>query len=250
VTHGHVDHAGNAARLHRDHAVQLSAPREEAPFIETFRRDSASRNRRFVEALVHHGVPQDVAQGIGGRSTSIDLNLEDTPIQRPVRDGDRIPLGDGEGVMRLAPGHTPGSLLIEHGDLLVSGDTLLEHITSNAIELKDDDRGRYHQYVRTLEGLRRYVGCTVLPGHHDSFRLTDALLDGHLAKHHRRRDRILGHLDAPRTAWDLLPRVLPHLASDQTFLGMCEVVGHLHALEIDGLVAMREADGMRRYVRA
>ncbi|MEA3144506.1 MAG: hypothetical protein QOG31_1830 [Thermoplasmata archaeon] len=251
VTHGHVDHAGNAARLRREHGVRLSAPREEAPFIETFRRDSVSRNAAFMDALLHHGVPADVAQAIGGRSESIDLHLEDTPIEAPVRDGERLVLGSLEARVRLAPGHTPGSLLLEtDGNHLVSGDTLLEHITSNAIELKDDDHGRYHQYLRTLDGLRRMVGCEVLPGHHAPFRLTDALLDSHAAKHQRRRDRVLAHLDAPRTAWELLPRVLPHLAHDQTFLGMCEVVGHLHALEIDGLARRRDQDGVRRFVRA
>jgi glyoxylase-like metal-dependent hydrolase (beta-lactamase superfamily II) len=251
VTHGHVDHAGNAARLRREHGVRLSAPREEAPFIETFRRDSVPRNAAFQQALLDHGVPGAVAHAIGGRSQTIDLHLEDTPIEAPVRDGDRLVLGDVEARVRLAPGHTPGSILLEtEDDRLVSGDTLLEHITSNAIELKDDDRGRYRQYLRTLDGLRRHVGREVLPGHHEAFRLTDALLDGHLAKHARRRDRVLEHLDAPRTAWELLPRVLPHLAHDQTFLGMCEVVGHLNALELDGLARRRDQGGVRRFVRA
>ena len=251
VTHGHVDHAGNAAHLSRDFGIPLWAPREEADFIETFRRDSGPRNERFMQALRTHGVPPDVVDSIGGRSQSIDLHLEDTPIQHPVRDGDRLVLGDLEARLRFAPGHTPGSILLEtEGNHLVSGDTLLEHITSNAIELKDDDRGRYHQYLRTLDGLRRYVGCDVLPGHHDPFKLTNALLDHHVGKHERRRQRILDALDAPRTAWELLPRVLPHLAHDQTFLGMCEVVGHLNALDIDGLVRRSEMDGVRRFVRA
>ncbi|MCA1811566.1 MAG: MBL fold metallo-hydrolase [Halobacteriales archaeon] len=250
VTHGHVDHAGNAARLRREHGVPLSAPREEAPFLETFRRDAAPRNAAFHAALFAHGVPADAAQAIGGRSESIDLHLEDTPIAAPVRDGERVVLGDLEARVRLAPGHTPGSLLLEtEGNHLVSGDTLLEHITSNAIELKDDDKGRYHQYLRTLDGLRRHVGCEILPGHHAPFQLTDALLDSHIAKHRRRSAKVLSHLGTPRTAWDLLPRVLPHLAHDQTFLGMCEVVGHLHALEIDGLVRCREEAGVRRFVR-
>ncbi|HJQ93440.1 MAG TPA: MBL fold metallo-hydrolase, partial [Candidatus Thermoplasmatota archaeon] len=30
VTHGHIDHAGNAAALRRDHGVELQAPPEES----------------------------------------------------------------------------------------------------------------------------------------------------------------------------------------------------------------------------
>jgi hypothetical protein len=43
--------------------------------------------------------------------------------------------------------------------------------------------------------------------------------------------------------------VLPHLARGQTFLGMCEVVGHLHALQADGLAQERVEGGVRRFVR-
>ncbi|HUR62164.1 MAG TPA: MBL fold metallo-hydrolase [Candidatus Thermoplasmatota archaeon] len=251
VTHGHVDHAGNAARLRREFGVPLWAPAAESAFIETFRRDAGPRNEEFMAALRAHGVPSDVVRTIGGRSQSIDLHLEDTSISRPVRDGDAVRLGDHDARLRLAPGHTPGSILLETADnQLVSGDTLLEHITSNAIELRDADRGRYRTYLDTLAGLQRYVGCEVLPGHHAPFILTDAVLDGHLAKHHRRRARVLEQLDVPRTAWEILPRVLPHLAPDQTFLGMCEVVGHLNALDIDGLVGRKDdAGGVRRFVR-
>jgi glyoxylase-like metal-dependent hydrolase (beta-lactamase superfamily II) len=251
ITHGHVDHAGNAARLRREHGTELWAPPQESPFVESFRRDAAARNQAFAAALGAHGAPAEAVRQIGGRSHTIDLLLEDTPIQHPLQDGDRLVLGGTEARVRLAPGHTPGStLFVTEGNDLVSGDTLLEHITSNAIELADGDRGRYHQYLRTLDGLRRFVGMRVLPGHHDAFPLTDALLDSHLEKHHRRSRRILESLDAPRTAWELLPRVLPHLAHNQTFLGMCEVVGHLHALEIDGLVRRRDEGGVWRFVRA
>lgn len=250
VSHGHVDHAGNAARLARDFGIPLSAPRVEAPFLETFRRDSRPRNALFAEAMALHGAPADVVGHVRARGEDIDVHLEDTRIEHPLVDDERLAVGDDWATVHLAPGHTPGSILLHGADnLLATGDTLLEHITSNAIELMEQDRGRYHQYLRTLAGLRRFVGCDALPGHHDPFKLTDALLDHHIAKHERRSKKILDCLDVPRTAWELLPRVLPHLAKDQTFLGMCEVVGHLHALEIDGKATSLDEGGNRRFRR-
>jgi glyoxylase-like metal-dependent hydrolase (beta-lactamase superfamily II) len=250
LSHGHIDHAGNAAHLHRAGAV-LHAPEAEAPFLETFRRDAERRSAAFSRALVRHGAPADAVQGSQERAARLDAWMEDVPIGAGLRDGERVQLGDTEATAHLTPGHTPGSTVFatEDNDLL-SGDTLLQHITSNAIELVDRDKGRYAQYLRTLDGLRRFAGCRVLPGHHDPFLLTDALLDGHLEKHHRRGETVFAALDAPRSAWELLPRVLPHLAQDQVFLGMCEVVGHLHRLELDGRVRMREVDGVRRFERA
>ncbi|MEA3137639.1 MAG: hypothetical protein QOJ26_512 [Thermoplasmata archaeon] len=252
VTHGHIDHAGNAAVLHRDHGVELQAPREEAPFVETFRRDAARRSDAFARALERHGAPPEAVASSRERAGHMDAWMEDVPIGKPLRDGERLLLGGVEVTAHITPGHTPGSTVFLTADNdLLSGDTLLEHITSNAIELVDRDHGRYAQYLRTLEGLRRFVGAQVLPGHHDPFPLTDALLDGHLEKHNRRTAKVLAALDAPRTAWELLPRVLPHLAHDQVFLGMCEMVGHLHMLEIEGKakVTTDATTGVRRFSR-
>lgn len=251
VTHGHIDHAGNAHALHRDHGVRLQASPLESLFITSFRRDAPRRHNAYAKALREHGCPPEAVAAAQERGERLDGWLEDTPIHDELHEGQRLVLGNTEATALHAPGHTPGSFVyLTDDNHLVSGDTLLEHITSNAIELLERDHGRYHQYLRTLDGLRRHVGCRVLPGHHDPFDLTDALLDGHLAKHERRSARVLANLDRPKSAWQLLPDVLPHLAHDQTFLGMCEVVGHLHHLELQGKVRkQRDEAGGQRFER-
>lgn len=252
VTHGHIDHAGNAAALARDHGAVLHAPRSESRFIETFRADASRRHAAFARALADHGCPPPVVAEAQQRGERLDAWLEDTPIGHDLHDGERVLLGTVEATAHHAPGHTPGSTVYLTADNdLLTGDTLLEHITSNAVELLDRDRGRYHQYLKTLDGLRRFVGCRALPGHHGAFDLTDALLDGHLAKHAKRSAKVLSHLDRPKTAHQLLPEVLPHLAGDQVFLGMCEVVGHLHHLVETGQAkTVASDDGLRRFIRA
>ena len=251
LTHGHIDHAGNAGALHRGHGVRLQAPREEALFVETFRRDAPRRHAAFAKALAENGCPPDVVAAAQRRAEHLDGMLEDTPIHADLPDGARLRLGDVDATAHRTPGHTPGSTVYLTADNdLLTGDTLLEHITSNAIELLPRDRGRYDQYLRTLDGLRRFVGTRALPGHHGAFALTDALLDGHLDKHGKRSAKVLAALDRPKTAFQLLPDVLPHLAHDQVFLGMCEVVGHLRHLEIQGKAKPVAADGLVRYGKA
>ncbi len=249
VTHGHVDHAGNAKRL-QDAGATLHAPREEAPFIETFRRDSRARNDAFADALRLHGMPQEEVRAVRARSDGIDAYLDDCPIQADVPDGFELLFGDQPARAVRTPGHTPGSVCFEVGDdVLVTGDTLLETITSNAIELLEKDRGSHHTYQQTLDSLRRYAGRTALPGHRDPFVITEEVLDLHAARHEKRAKRILEHLDQPRTAWQLLPRVFPpKLGQDQWFLAMADLVGHLHALEIEGRVRAT-TNGVRVFSR-
>lgn len=250
ITHGHVDHAGNAHRLHDDFGVTLHAPHAEAPLIETFRAEHAHRNDEFADALRAHGVPEPDVRRLRAAADAQDHWLEDAHIAQDVRDGDRVVLGDLDAKAVRTPGHTPGStcfLLTEDNDL-VSGDTLLETITSNAVELRDADKGRFRQYVHTLEALRRFVGADCLPGHRTPFRLTDDLLDHHLGLHRQRRDKILALLDRPRSGYEVFPYIFPGDRGDGVlFMGMAEVVGHLHALELDGLVACKETDGVRRF---
>ncbi len=252
VTHGHVDHAGNARRLHDEYGVKLHAPEAEAPFIETFRRDSVERNDAYAEALAAHGMPEETVRALRVDSDAIDRFLEDCPIDEDVPDGQRIVLGDMEAEAIHTPGHTDGSVcfyLSEDNDLL-SGDTLLETITSNAGELLDQDHGSFHEYVETVEGLRQLVGVTCLPGHLPAFQLTDELIDTHLEHHRDRRARILEALDQPRTAWELFPTIFPGKnRGEHHFLGMAELVGHLHSLEIDGEV-VRASAAPRRFVSA
>jgi glyoxylase-like metal-dependent hydrolase (beta-lactamase superfamily II) len=250
ATHGHIDHVGNAARLRREFGAEVHAAEAERPLVERFRVDAEQRYAAWTDALRSHGVPDDVVARILSRARHLDALGEDVPRTSPLVDGQRVRLGDVGARVHAMPGHSPGSVAYEtdDGDLL-TGDTLLRHITSNAIELTDADRGRYATYLRTLDGLRRFVGMQALPGHHDPFPLTDAVLDEHLAKHRERSQRILERLDRPHAAWDLVGLVFPRLSGEQAFLGVCEVVGHLSALELDGRVAMRDDDGVRRFVR-
>lgn len=252
LTHGHVDHAGNARRLRDDHGVALHAAKDDAGLVSTFRRDSARRNDDYMEAMRDHGMPDGEATALREGSDEIDGFLEDVPIDNDLLGGTRIVLGDDEAVAIRTPGHTDGStsfLLTEDNDLL-TGDTLLEHITSNAGELLEADHGSFHQYVATIESLRRYVGCQALPGHLAPFAIIDAVIDRHLAFHEQRRQRILALLDRPRSAYSLFADIFPGKDQPgQRFMGMAELVGHLHAAEKDGLVRRTDDGRVRRFQR-
>ncbi len=251
ITHGHVDHAGNAGRLLKDHGVELHAPRVESRYVETFRRDSPARNERYAQALVRHGMPPEAMALLREGSQSIDRFLDDVPIEHDVPSGTKLVLGDTGVEAVIAPGHTPGStvFLTDDNDLL-TGDTLLEHITSNCVELLDSDHGSFHRYVRSIESLRRYAGCQALPGHHEPFQITEELIDRHLGWHGKRAAKILAIVHRPKTAFQVMHELFPEelvARKDQQFMAMAEVVGHLHALELDDLVVREETDGIRRF---
>ncbi len=253
ITHGHVDHAGNARRLRDDHGVLLHAPRVEAPYVETFRRDSPARNDKFALALIRNGMPADIVAGLREDSQAVDRFLDDVPIEHDLPGGTRLLLGGTEAEAVIAPGHTPGSTVFvtEDNDLL-TGDTLLEHITSNCVELLERDHGNFHRYVQSIDSLRRYAGCQALPGHHDPFEVTEELIDRHLGWHGDRAAKILGLLHRPKSAFQVMNELFPDellARRGQQFMAMAEVVGHLHALELDGLTRRTEGGGVATFER-
>ncbi len=253
ITHGHVDHAGNARKLRDDHGVELHAPRVESPYVETFRADSPARNARYGEALVRHGMPRAAVEAMREGSEGVDRFLEDVAIEHDLPSGTHLLLGDTEAEAVIAPGHTPGSTLFltEDNDLL-TGDTLLEHITSNCVELLDRDRGNFHRYVQSIESMRKYVGCHALPGHHAPFALTEELIDRHLGWHRDRANKILEMIHRPMTAFQVMQDLFPEellARQGQQFMAMAEVVGHLHALELEDKARMTQTEGIRRFER-
>jgi glyoxylase-like metal-dependent hydrolase (beta-lactamase superfamily II) len=111
LTHAHVDHAGGLAEVRRragDPPVDVHA--DEARFV----REGVSP-------------PPDTSLTIG-RLMSRGPDQRFTPVEvgRELHDGDVLPVAGGLRVVHT-PGHTPGhvSLLHEPGDLLITGDSLM-----------------------------------------------------------------------------------------------------------------------------
>jgi metallo-beta-lactamase class B len=94
INHGHIDHAGGAARLQEFTGARVVATPEDWSMIEALNDRPNNRD--------------------GGKSTV-------TPKRdMEVHEGDHLDLGDQHLIIHTAPGHTPGNLFIE-GLLLKDG---------------------------------------------------------------------------------------------------------------------------------
>ena len=94
INHGHIDHAGGAARLKEFTGARVVA---------------APEDWSMIEAL--NGRPNNRDAGKATVTPKRDME---------VREGDHLDLGDQHLIIHTAPGHTPGNLFIE-GLLLKDG---------------------------------------------------------------------------------------------------------------------------------
>lgn len=87
----------------------------------------------------------------------------------PLADGDTVRVGDRELTVLHIPGHTSGSLSLEWGDALLSGNTLF-HESVGRLDLEDDSEAAVRAAASDLfDSLERLAGLpgdtVVLPGH-------------------------------------------------------------------------------------
>jgi glyoxylase-like metal-dependent hydrolase (beta-lactamase superfamily II) len=148
--------------------------------------------------------------------------------------------------------------------LLVAGDHLLEHISSNplahvpvgdadptALAASPDRPRALVTYAASMQATAdEDHGELVLPGHGDPFTGAAALVERRLEMHERRAEKIRDALTEPRTAAAVGRDLWRHVPVSSAYLVLSEVLGHLDLLEARGAVASEEHDGVVRYAAA
>jgi glyoxylase-like metal-dependent hydrolase (beta-lactamase superfamily II) len=151
LTHGHIDHAGNAAALRELTGAPLYAhPLEQAHLDGAYPYEGLA----WICGLL---------EGVG----RVVTNYRPVPIDVPLRDGDVLPFWGGLRVLHL-PGHTVGhcGFYSARHDLLFSGDLWVRFMmrTQASPAVFSDDVSLVPASLRKARALgARWV----VPGHYD-----------------------------------------------------------------------------------
>lgn len=139
LTHGHLDHAGGAARLARDLQVPIEGPHRDDSFL--------------LEALAEHG------SRYGFRE------CEPCMPTRWLEDGESVHVGDVKMDVRHCPGHTPGHVVFFQSEMKVAfvGDVIF----AGSVGRSDLPRGNHAQLVRSITERLWPLGDDMrfVPGH-------------------------------------------------------------------------------------
>jgi glyoxylase-like metal-dependent hydrolase (beta-lactamase superfamily II) len=139
LTHGHLDHAGGAARLARELGVPVEGPHADDSFL--------------LEALSEQGARYGFQ---GSESCAPD---------RWLTDGETVTLGALTFGVRHCPGHTPGHVVFFHDDAKIAfvGDVLF----AGSVGRSDLPRGNHAQLVRSITERLWPLGDEMrfVPGH-------------------------------------------------------------------------------------
>lgn len=247
LTHAHLDHAGNAARIRAETGAEVWIHEAEADLLEQWDDVQDARNDAYEAGLRRAGLPVKVLEKLAVRGRDVDVMMSSCTVDRRLKDGDLIDTGARGFRVIHTPGHTAGSAIYvdEPNGFAVTGDTILQNITPNALSVQREETGALARYLKTLERIRDLPLDVMVPGHGPAFRGLDSTIDRAFRLYHARHQRIVGFLQqAPRplTVWDVVEHEWPEGQKGAAFLMTSEIQGHMDILVADGLVGVTEPE--------
>jgi len=246
LTHGHIDHAGNAAHIlrHSHCNIYIHPSDKDKITIEGITRGKNELNKYwlFFKSL---GIPEEKIKLMKMFSDGIDLFL--APLEEKnvldINEGDEIKNSGLKIKVYNFPGHTKGMLnyYIEEEGILFSGDHIIPGISPNPlIELENGNTTKsLVTYLKSIERVKKLPKLKIiLPGHgkyiEDPYQVIDGLL-----LFYKERGEILEFLkrDGTSTPYQLIKKLFPELKETEFFLGVSEIIGNLEVLEEKGLIS-------------
>lgn len=254
VSHGHLDHFGNAQMLSEESGARV--------FIHEADVEKVVGDARFAAMLRKHrryflrlGVPVetlDLMQAGADRQPNTIRHVERARLG-PLHDGEVLQFKHFEVVVKHLPGHTPGlvCLYAERQRIFFADDHVLARVSPNPVLDLSQGEGptKFRALSRYLEGakwVRDLELDAVLPGHGPAFRGHRELLDGLFAFYEQRQAKLLARLaQEPASVFDLLPTLFPRREPNRLVLMISEVLANVEVLEDAGRVKALDGEIVR-----
>jgi glyoxylase-like metal-dependent hydrolase (beta-lactamase superfamily II) len=257
ITHQHMDHLGLLEVLARRSGAEVAALDRLAPYLENFGASVAADDEFSMEVMRRHGVPVDVARALSMVGAAFRAFGSSGRVTQPLSDGADLEVGDRTLRVLHRPGHSPSDTIFvdQTRGILIAGDHLLPHISSNPVVSRPLGEGpgaqRPHalmDYMESMRATRELSLNLILPGHGDPFTDHVGLIDERFAMHERRARKLLRMLaPTPLTAYELATQMWGNVAVTQAYLTISEVLGHMDLLVARHEVAESDEDGVTRF---
>jgi glyoxylase-like metal-dependent hydrolase (beta-lactamase superfamily II) len=254
LTHQHLDHVGLLEILERRSGAAVAAFHLLGPYLENFAANASADDDFAQEIMRRNGTPGELATVLGAVGAAFRAFGSRGHVTHPLRDGDTLEFRDRRLLVMHRPGHSPSDTIFwdEDRKLLIAGDHLLAHISSNPLVSRplgggdpDTRPPALINYIESMTATRELPAELVLSGHGEPITDHVALIDERLRMHERRARKILKMLsEGPLSAYEIALQMWGNIAVTQAYLTISEVLGHMDLLVRDGRAGEHERDGV------
>jgi glyoxylase-like metal-dependent hydrolase (beta-lactamase superfamily II) len=258
-THFHYDHSGLTTWLMKTFNVPLYMTHGEFYTLKAFSGGVAELGNKHQLAFY---------QSTGAPHEQIDKMIESCrkdpfikhcpPAFNRLREGDNFTIGNRRWQIIIGEGHSSehACLYCEEDEILLAGDQLLPHISSNILVTELEPQGQpLKNWLRSLEKIQTLKPNTiVLPAHGPVFRQLH-LRAKQLIQHHLDQLDILREFSLQETQFTPYQAMAclfkRSLSSVEVMMALGETLAHLNWLESNNyLLCKRENDsGVNTYLR-
>ncbi|MDZ4860774.1 MAG: MBL fold metallo-hydrolase [Candidatus Hydrogenedentes bacterium] len=250
VTHGHIDHIGQLARLIDESGAKSYAHESVAPHVGDLH-EAEQKSRAFLLNVFHEfGVPQEIIE-LTSRARESFKGMAGTPkIDHVLREGETI---FGFEVLHV-PGHSSSDTLFVDGQNrnAITGDHVLKGVNPTPLIRRDYATGKrvksLLEYEQSLQRTRLLDLVTMYPGHGSVITDPGEVIERILARHDRRTQKVLDRIrETPATPHQVSLTLFPQLPPEHTYLALSTAIGHLDVLEKRGEACANRENGVYSY---
>lgn len=248
ITHAHIDHYGGLRAVRARTAAPVAVHELDRRVLTYHEERLALTSRALSAFLWRAGVTESnhtSLMGMYGWSKGLFHSIE---IERVLRDGDLL---DDLMLVRHVPGHCPGQICLQIGDVLLSADHVLPHTSPHmAPESITPSTGLGHYF----ESLRKIAGVPglrlALGGHEGPIGDVYERIAQIEASHQRKLERLLAVCAEPCTINEASRAIYPDVSSYNILLALEEVGAHIEYLDLRGELAIANLDEIAEDERA
>lgn len=243
ITHGHVDHFGGLS------AVKALAPQAEVAVHELTRPVLVNYDERVLvsrtamaDFLARAGVPKERCARLMELYMFGKRALPPVRVDRTLYDGDRL-----DGLLRVihVPGHTPGQIMLQVDDVLLTADHILP---ATSVALAPESITAYTgvgHYLESLAKAEQVQGVRVALGGHewameDYYTVVRRTHEQALEK----IERVYDQCDEPRTVYEIASRLYDSMDGYSELLKIEQTGARIEYLHQRGLVMIDNLEAL------
>ena len=242
LTHHHGDHVGLVNKITARYPIPVYAHPKAVPRLKRDPDFLSMRIEFYKQLYLEMGCGELGDKQVADLFNAVDHN-KDQKLNGDIIGITEKHLFDFEVIE--FPGHAPDQIafLDPKGNRLLSGDLLIEHISSNALIEPDDKGNRMRTLVEHIDSLKRCLALQVdllLPGHGNIIEQPSLLIEKRLNGIERKSQKILAMIENGISSGNELAKAFYRQKYVSQFpLVMSEIIGHLDYLEYQGKITKK-----------